>query len=128
MAKLLIKWVQVTLLTSSLMLGANCWSEDSSVSAPEQEKVAVKANDTIRPSFAAIMGDVFLVRPVTFGAMVVGSIIFVVALPVTAATGTTGEAGMTLVAEPAMSVFVRCLGCTAPGWRKLPRKDLEEGL
>jgi len=113
-AKLLMKWFQVMMLVSSLVFAANSWSDD------------VEGKGTQRPGFAAILGDVVFVRPLTLVATAVGSVIFVAFLPVTLATGTVGEAGMSLVVDPAATTFVRCLGCTEDGWRKLPPKALSD--
>ena len=85
-----------------------------------------KAVETSRPGYGVVIADVVFVRPLTFVAMVAGAAIWVVTIPVTAPTGTIGEAGYTLVAEPAVATFARCLGCTEAGWRKLPKKEADE--
>jgi len=114
-AKLLIKWFQVAVVASTFMVAVSGWSEE------------VTDNDrTERPGYGAAVADAVLIRPVTFIATVVGSVLFVVTVPVTALTGTIGEAGHTLVVDPALNTFYRCLGCTEVGWRKLPKKDASD--
>jgi len=114
-AKLLIKWFQIVLVASALMVTMSGWSEE-----------AADSSETQRPGYGVALGDVLLVRPVTFLATVLGSVLFVVTIPVTALTGTIGEAGHTLVVDPALDTFYRCLGCTETGWRKLPKKDMSD--
>lgn len=115
MAKLLIKWFQVIMVASTFMVAVSGWSEESAVN-----------DQTQRPGYGTALADVVLIRPVTFLATVLGSVLFVVTVPVTALTGTIGEAGHTLVVDPALTTFYRCLGCTEVGWRKLPKKDASD--
>jgi hypothetical protein len=70
------------------------------------------------PSALAMAGDLFLVRPFGAVATVLGAGVYVISLPFTLASGGATEAGYVLVAEPAMYTFVRCLGCTRPGYNK----------
>lgn len=74
--------------------------------------------DDSHPSALAMCTDLLLIRPVGIVATVLGSVVYVVALPFTAASGGITEAGEVLVVEPAMYTFVRCLGCTRPGYNK----------
>jgi len=67
---------------------------------------------TDRPTGLEMAGDVLLVRPLTFGATVLGAGLFVISLPFSALGGNVGEAGSTLVATPFKATFMRCLGCT----------------
>lgn len=115
MAKLLIKWFQVAILASSVVLASSSWANDGDY---------VDEGNTERPGYAVVLADVVFVRPLTFIAMVGGSLIWAVTLPITLITGTVGEAGMTLVADPAIDTFARCLGCEEAGWRKFPQKEL----
>lgn len=57
-----------------------------------------------------MVGDIVVVRPIGFCMTVLGSVMFVVSLPFTAPTGTTGEAFDGLMAGPAMFTFNRPLG------------------
>jgi len=116
MAKLLIKWVQVSLLVVGLVVAEASWADDQ----------VANSSDVKRPGYGAVIADTLLVRPITFVAMVVGSAVWVVTLPITLPTGTAVEAGATLVADPALTTFARCLGCTEVGWRKLPKKDISD--
>jgi hypothetical protein len=57
-----------------------------------------------------MLADTFLVRPVMLTSTVVGLATFIVTLPFSALGGNIGEAGNTLVVEPAKYTFVRPLG------------------
>jgi hypothetical protein len=60
-------------------------------------------------SIAAIT-DVVLVRPGCFLATVMGSIVFVVALPIAAVSGSIKSTANTLVLTPAQATFTRPIG------------------
>lgn len=70
------------------------------------------------PSALAMTGDLLVVRPVMFAMTVVGSALWLVSLPFSAAGGNIKQAGKTLVATPATHTFVRCLGCTQSGYQQ----------
>ena len=57
-----------------------------------------------------VIADVALVRPGCFIATVVGSVLFVVALPFAAASGSVKETADTLVVHPAQATFTRPVG------------------
>jgi hypothetical protein len=54
--------------------------------------------------------DVVVARPVSFAMTVIGSVLFVVSLPVSAPSHSIGKAAHTLVAAPAKDTFKRPLG------------------
>ncbi len=54
--------------------------------------------------------DVLVARPLTFVATVVGSVIFVVSLPVAATSHSVKDAAQIMVAAPAKDTFSRPLG------------------
>jgi hypothetical protein len=62
------------------------------------------------PTGGTMMADTFLVRPFMLAGTVVGLATFIVTLPFSALGGNVGEAGNTLVVEPAKYTFVRPLG------------------
>lgn len=66
------------------------------------------------PPGEVILVDTFLVRPLSFAATIVGSVAFVVTLPVTLATKSVKKTARTLVVEPAEYTFTRPLGQFAP--------------
>ena len=70
------------------------------------------------PKGYAMAGDLLIARPLLIAATVVGAGLFVVSSPFTLAGGNFKEAAQSLVAEPAMAAFVRCLGCTESGYKK----------
>lgn len=74
------------------------------------------------PSAAAMVFDGIIVRPITLVATVVGTALWVVTLPFSLLGGNAGDAGETLVLEPAAATFLRCLGCTNNG-RKVEFED-----
>ncbi len=57
-----------------------------------------------------VVADVFLVRPGCFVATILGSAIFVVALPVAALSGSVHSTAHTLVVIPAKATFSRPVG------------------
>ena len=57
-----------------------------------------------------VVGDLALVRPGCFAVTLVGSAIFVVALPFAAASGSVRSTANTLVVHPAEATFTRPLG------------------
>lgn len=76
------------------------------------------------PSALAMAGDLVVARPILLASTVVGAAVYLVSLPFSLAGGNSVEAGKTLVVGPAMSTFVRCLGCTRSGYsRSTPAYD-----
>jgi len=116
MAKLMMKWFQVLVLTSGLVVASGSWSEEGSADV---------ALDTEHPSYGAVILDALIARPIGVVATVFGAAIWVVTSPLTAVTGTIGEAGQVLVVDPFATTFYRCLGCSEIGWRKLPPADVK---
>ncbi len=72
------------------------------------------------PSALAMTTDALLLRPLLLATTIVGSAVYVVAVPFAAMGGNATEAGRVLVAEPAKATFVRCLGCTRTGYKTSP--------
>jgi hypothetical protein len=73
------------------------------------------------PSGIAMTADLLIARPLLLGVTVVGSALYVLALPITLSTGTAGETGKTLVVGPAKATFWRCLGCKKSGYKTRER-------
>lgn len=61
-------------------------------------------------TYAAMAGDVIIVRPVSLASTVLGFGFFVISSPFSALGGNIGEAWSILVAKPAKFTFVRPLG------------------
>jgi len=59
---------------------------------------------------ADIIVDALFVRPVSFASIVVGSVIFVVALPFSIPSRSVGIVGQQIVVAPAKYTFVRPMG------------------
>ena len=57
-----------------------------------------------------VVGDLVLVRPGCFAVTIIGSAIFVVALPFAAMSGSVHDTAETLVVHPAQATFTRPLG------------------
>jgi hypothetical protein len=57
-----------------------------------------------------VVGDVALARPGCFLATLLGSVVFVVALPFAACSGSVHSTARTLVVAPAQATFTRPLG------------------
>lgn len=71
-----------------------------------------------KPGMLAMYTDLILLRPVGLVTTVFGAAAYVVSLPFTLPVGGATDAGKTLVAEPAMFTFARCLGCTRTGYNR----------
>jgi hypothetical protein len=68
---------------------------------------ALASGDTDATSVAV---DVVVARPTTFALTIVGSVLFVISLPVAATSGCVNKAAKTLVVAPAKDTFSRPLG------------------
>lgn len=62
------------------------------------------------PTDATIIGDVLLARPLGLAMIAAGSVLFVVALPVSIPSGSIGTVGQRLVLDPVEFTFVRPVG------------------
>ena len=62
------------------------------------------------PTGGTMLADAFMVRPFMLAGTIVGAATFIVTLPFSLLGGNVGEAGRTLVVEPAAYTFVRPLG------------------
>jgi hypothetical protein len=60
--------------------------------------------------FEAVAADIIIVRPMCFAATIIGSALFVIALPVAAISRSTSETAHALVGKPAQATFTRPLG------------------
>ena len=78
-------------------------------------------HDVEEPGMLTMVGDLLIARPVGLVTTVAGAAVFVLTLPFSAAGGNVEEAGEVLVAGPARTTFVRCLGCRTPGYGKKAR-------
>lgn len=74
--------------------------------------------DPNAPSAVAMGADLVIGRPMLLVATALGTAIWLVALPFSAAGGNVKESGDKLVVWPAKNTFVRCLGCASAGYRK----------
>ena len=68
---------------------------------------AYASGDTDATSVAI---DVVVARPVSFALTILGSVLFVISLPVAATSGCVDKAAHTLVSGPANDTFTRPLG------------------
>jgi len=59
---------------------------------------------------ADIAGDVFVIRPAYFVGTVLGSAVFIVALPIAVISRSVKDTADTLVVQPAKATFTRPLG------------------
>lgn len=73
---------------------------------------------TENPTAIAMAADLVVVRPLMLAVTAVGSVIWVLGLPFSAAGGNVAGSADTLVIGPAKTTFVRCLGCTHAGYQQ----------
>lgn len=62
------------------------------------------------PTDASVVADVLLVRPVSLASIVVGSVVFVIALPFSLPTRSAGKVGQRMVLDTVEFTFVRPVG------------------
>lgn len=74
--------------------------------------VPAMADSTASPSDAggSMLADIFIVRPISLAGSILGAAVFVVSLPFTLVTQSTGEAAKELLAKPLEYTFNRPLG------------------
>lgn len=106
MSRMNLKSTRALVLCLSLLLSH--WSFAQPVTGAVQEE----------PSALAMAGDLILVRPAMLTITVLGSAVWLVGLPFSAAGGNVKGSANTLVLQPAKNTFVRCLGCTQAGYNK----------
>jgi hypothetical protein len=82
----------------------------ASVARGQADQTRAEGRASSAPTAEAIFADVVLVRPLTFAATVIGSAIFVVALPVAAVSKSVEPTAHALVVRPARATFTRPLG------------------
>ena len=83
--------------------------------------VAAAAGTSVEPTLDPpqgtsqdMIGDLVLQRPFGLGSTLVGIGTWIVSLPFTIFSGSTGDAGVKLIAEPGAHTFTRPLGYPAP--------------
>jgi hypothetical protein len=70
------------------------------------------------PSALAMVGDAVIARPLGVVFTAIGAVTYLVTLPFSLAGGNAKAAGQELVVGPAKATFVRCLGCSKPGYQQ----------
>ncbi|MEH6580697.1 MAG: hypothetical protein V7754_02085 [Halioglobus sp.] len=68
------------------------------------------------PHAGVMAADLVISRPIGVVMTVAGAAAFVVSLPFTLLAGNASDAAEKLMIGPAANTFVRCLGCTEPGY------------
>ena len=79
------------------------------------------------PNEFAMVGDLFVARPIGVVMTVGGVAVWLVSLPFTLLSGHASEAAETLMLGPAEATFMRCLGCRNPGYtgKDIAQKQVE---
>jgi hypothetical protein len=85
-----------TKLTTILLMALMCWGGTTTTRASEDALM--------------VTGDVVIARPACLLATLVGTVIFVVALPIAATSGSVHDTADALVKQPAAATFTRPLG------------------
>lgn len=101
---------KIMVFLMALALGNLCFAQSSGYTVSGVGEVEEN------PSALAMTGDLLVVRPVMLTITVVGAALWLVSLPFSAAGGNAKQVGKTLVGVPATHTFVRCLGCSQPGY------------
>ena len=66
----------------------------------------------------SVTGDLLVGRPLLLTATVLGTAIWLVALPFSALGGNVKDSAEALIGWPARNTFERCLGCPTAGYKK----------
>lgn len=90
-----------------------------------QALLAAKAVDE-SPNEFAMVGDLFVARPIGAVMTLGGVAVWVLSLPFTILAGHSSEAADTLMLGPARATFVRCLGCRNTGYTGKDKKELAQ--
>ena len=99
--KLLSYLLAFTLALSNIMFSSN-------VAAYENWSSFDMVNE--EPTGGSMLADAFMVRPFMLVGTIVGTVTYIVTLPFSLLGGNAGEAGKSLVVDPARYTFVRPLG------------------
>ncbi len=93
-----MKVLRALAMTAALFICQPAWSYEA---------------DPHGPSGLDMTADLLIGRPVLLATTIVGSAIWLVALPFSALGGNVEASTEALVIGPAKATFVRCLGCSA---------------
>ncbi|MBQ0721539.1 MAG: hypothetical protein KBT88_01330 [Gammaproteobacteria bacterium] len=97
-----MKLLRALTMTAALLLCQPAWSHEANPHGPSGIDMAA---------------DLLVGRPVLLATTIVGSVIWLVALPFSALGGNVQEATDALVIGPAKATFVRCLGCPSNAYQ-----------
>ncbi|TDQ37248.1 multidrug transporter [Thiopseudomonas denitrificans] len=75
-------------------------------------------HDEETPAAYAMVADAVIARPMLLAATAVGFGVYLVTLPFAWGSGSASKTWKALVVEPGEATFVRCLGCSKPGYGK----------
>lgn len=96
------------------------------LSLPQLSLAAQSSNSGVveeKPTALAMTGDLIIARPALLGITIVGTVVFLVSAPFSLMGGNFKESARVLVGKPAQATFVRCLGCTNPGYKNEVREE-----
>lgn len=93
-----MKVLRALAMTAALLICQPAWSSEANPHGPSGIDMAA---------------DLLIGRPVLLATTIVGSAIWLVALPFSALGGNVEESAEALVIGPARATFVRCLGCSS---------------
>ena len=97
-----MKVLRALAITASLLICQPAWSSESNPHGPSGLDMAA---------------DLLIGRPALLATTIVGSAVWLVALPFSALGGNVEESTEALVIGPAKATFVRCLGCSTNAYQ-----------
>jgi hypothetical protein len=110
--KALIYLLCLVFVSSTVSLPHLAKAADSSIDRYGRSPAALRyAEFEEETRYFAMIGDLFVARPLLLAATGLGTGIFLISLPFSALGGNVKEAASTLVGNPARHTFRRCLGC-----------------
>ncbi len=108
------KWKAIVALLMALTLTSATFALAADYAAPaDAGQQAVQADEGNKPGGSAVLLDVIIVRPLSFGSLILGSAVWLIAAPFALmADGTEGVKTVSrpLVVEPAKYTFKRSVG------------------
>ena len=97
-----MKVLRALAITAALLICQPAWSSESNPHGPSGIDMAA---------------DLLIGRPVLLATTIVGSAVWLVALPFSALGGNVEESTEALVIGPAKATFIRCLGCSTNAYQ-----------
>jgi hypothetical protein len=108
-------WLVILAVGLSLIFTGGAWGQMSYSMRSAEKGFPITPK---KPTSTQVFLDAAVGRPVGLATTLVGTTLFVITLPFTVPSGSTGEAAHGLIVEPGAWTFVRPLGRTEPQYEE----------